>query len=121
MDSAGLCVYNNNWFNIYDFNAFEGDDNHWSLLPSLDNSTLVEEASKHLPVTMDPSMSVIPYTIGLHKEHDLLSMSTAGIVENGGVGLTTTRSLVVLFSDGEEDRRARSLIDRTYRRNVSIL
>ena len=102
MKEAGLCVFNNNWYQIYDFNAFEGDDSHWTLLPELDLSSFVTEASKYIALSCEASLSLIPKTFG-HKNSKDYSC------------------LVVIFPNGTEGKRSRKLIDRVSQRSVSVI
>jgi hypothetical protein len=102
MKEAGLCVFNNNWYQIYDFNAFEGDDSHWTLLPEVDLSTFVSDASKYMMLSCDPSVSLVPRTFGHSDPKD-------------------SNCLVVIFPNGTEAKRARKLIDRVSQRLVSLL
>lgn len=103
-ESAGLCVFNNNWYQIYDFNAFEGDESHWSLIPSLadlDQSLSELEVSKSLEMTADAQRSAVPFTLGIKSSRDF-------------------SCLIVLFSDGEEKKRARTLINTLTFLTVSL-
>lgn len=102
MKEAGLCVFNNNWYQIYDFNAFEGDDSHWTLLPEIDLSSFLAEASKYMVLTCDPSLSLVPRTFGHREAKD-------------------NRCLVVIFPNGTEAERARKLIDRAFQRSVGFI
>lgn len=95
-NKAGLCIFNNNWHQVYDFNAFDGDDNHWILSSNLDLSTFYSEALKFLPeISCDPRKSIIPLTLG-HRTPESDCNSCC---------------LVVLFCDGSEEKRACDLID----------
>ena len=102
MKEAGLCVFNNNWYQIYDFNAFEGDDSHWNLLPEVDLSSFVTEASKYIALSCEASLSLVPKTFG-HKSSKDYSC------------------LAVIFPNGTEGKRSLKLIDRVSRRSVSVL
>lgn len=85
---------------MYDFNAFDGDDNHWILLPSFDLTSFIADACKFIPnITCDARQSVVPPTLG-HRSNEVNDTSPS-----------ETCCLVVLFSDGTEEDRASTLID----------
>lgn len=97
-ESAGLCVFNNNWHQIYDFNAYEqcdGDESHWSIVPTpveSEQSLLGEEVAQQSEISLDPRSSIVPVTAGIRSPGDFAC-------------------LVLLFSDGNERSRARKLIN----------
>lgn len=96
-ESAGLCAFNNNWHQVYDFNAFDdGDESHWTLIPALteaeERNLLPDLLPKHLEVSVEGEASIVPVTAGVRSPRDFAC-------------------LVVLFSDGYEKSRARTLIN----------
>jgi hypothetical protein len=90
-----------------DFNAFEqcdGDESHWSIVPPStepEQSILGEDVPPDLEITLDPGDSVVPVTAGIRSVRDFVC-------------------LVVLFSDGNEKSRARTLINTLTPQAVSL-
>lgn len=92
-----MCAFNNNWHQVYDFNAFDdGDESHWTLIPAFaeaeERNLLPDLLPKHLEVSVEAEASIVPVTAGVRSPRDFAC-------------------LVVLFSDGCEKSRARTLIN----------
>ncbi|RWS06133.1 protein XRP2-like protein [Dinothrombium tinctorium] len=102
---AGLSVFNNHWYRIFDFNQSE-DEMHWSLFTVdvrpedyFPNLTSVDE----MEISMDSVVSVVPKTLGSKLDKN------------------DQTCLVIFFSDGNREKRAKAFIKEMEHKSCSLV
>jgi len=104
---AGISVFNNSWHKIYDFNAMDGEERHWRLHSP--GSNAIEYFSsisnfERMEISMESVLSVVPQTLAARPNvpHD-------------------QACLVMFFSDGNREKRAKSFIREMEHQTCSLI
>ncbi|KAI1280509.1 Protein XRP2 [Halotydeus destructor] len=112
---AGISIFNNFWYQVYDFNALDDDvnENHWTLLPPDIKACDYFSSAANFDgseVSMDSMLSVVPQTKGIKQESQSPSLH-----------VTDQICLVIFFSDGNREKRTKSFIREMDHQSCSLI